>query len=206
MNDVIIVGIAGGSGSGKTTLAQKLVDRLGENRCLIVSQDSYYLDLSHLSEGERHKVNFDHPDAIDWVCLHHQISELRHRQTVSVPVYDFATHTRSAVQRTSSADIVILEGHLILHQEMIRSLLDLKIFLHHAPDIMLARRILRDIAERGRTAESVIEQYLETVRPMYLGYVEPYQTFSDLVYVFDDNQREIISDVLAQLETLRIQD
>ncbi len=179
---VMIIGICGGTGSGKTTVAQRILEAVGADRVVYLQQDSYYKDLSHMPLEERHTLNFDHPDAIDTDLLIAHIEELRAGRAVEQPVYDFTTHTRRPETRhIEPRPIILVEGILVFENPRLRSLMDLKIFVDTADDIRFIRRLLRDISERGRTVESVIKQYLETVRPMHLEFVEPSKRYADII-------------------------
>lgn len=178
---VRVVGIAGPSGSGKTTLAERLAAAF-DGRCVVISEDRYYRDLSRLPAAERERANFDHPDAIDWEALARDLESLREWREARLPVYDFRAHTRSPRhERREPAQLIIVEGILILHAPAVREQMDYSIYLDAGADIMFIRRLRRDIEQRGRTVESVIRQYLETVRPMYEKYVRPTARFADAV-------------------------
>ncbi len=179
---VLIIGICGGTGSGKTTVARKILETVGADRVVYLQQDAYYKDLSHLPLEERHRVNFDHPDAIDTDLLIQHIEELRAGRAIEQPVYDFTTHTRRPETRhIEPRPIILVEGILVFENPRLRALMDLKIFVDTADDLRFIRRLLRDISERGRTVESVIRQYLETVRPMHLEFVEPSKRYADII-------------------------
>ncbi|MCS6817000.1 MAG: uridine kinase [Blastocatellia bacterium] len=179
---VLIIGICGGTGSGKTTVAQKILEAVGADRVVYLQQDAYYKDLSHLPLEERHRLNFDHPDAIDTDLLLQHIEELRAGRAIEQPIYDFTTHTRRPeTRRIEPRPIILVEGILVFENPRLRALMDLKIFVDTADDIRFIRRLLRDISERGRTVESVIRQYLETVRPMHLEFVEPSKRYADII-------------------------
>lgn len=169
-----IIGVAGGSGSGKSTVTREILGAVGETRVAVLMQDDYYLDQSELSFDQRCKTNYDHPDAFDWPLLMAHVKALRDGKSIDMPVYDFKRHLRSentvAVQ---PAPIIVLEGLFALFDPELRKMLSLKVFVDTAPDVRFIRRLQRDIAERGRTAESVIEQYLQTVRPMHRQFIEP---------------------------------
>jgi uridine kinase len=176
------IGIAGGSGSGKTTLATRLRDAVGAERLVALQQDSYYRDIDILPEALRAAGNFDHPDCIDFPLLVQQLGALRSGHTVQVPQYDFATHHRLCTTTEQRAHpVVLVEGILIFTHPALRELLDLKIFVDTDDDIRLLRRIRRDTRERGRTLESVLDQYAATVRPMHQEFVAPSQRFADLI-------------------------
>ena len=176
-----VMGVAGGSGSGKTTVVSKLLTQLSPETVAVLDQDSYYKDHSHISEQERAALNFDDPSALDHDLLLTHIQQLRMGNSIAKPVYCFSTHRRTQeVAAVEPAAFVIVEGIFALCDARLRSLMDLKLFIDADLDLRFIRRLRRDIVERGRTAESVIEQYLETVRPMYLQHIEPTREFADL--------------------------
>lgn len=178
----LIIGIAGGSGSGKTTVAHKLAAAIPQGRCATIEHDSYYRNQDHLTPAERDLTNYDHPEALESELLAEHLRLLRDRVSVDVPVYDFVTDTRApAVRRVDPAPVIIVEGILILAEEALRELMDIKIFVDTDADIRLMRRIRRDLEHRGRTFASVREQYYRTVRPMHLQFVEPSKRFADLI-------------------------
>ncbi len=177
-----IIGIAGGSGSGKTTLARLIMERIGPESIAFLPHDAYYRDFSHLPPEERLKVNYDHPDTLETSLLIRHLQELKAGRAVERPVYDFATHARrSETVRVEPRPIVLVEGILVLAEPELRKMFDLKLFVDTDPDIRFIRRLQRDIRERGRTVEMVIEQYLSTVRPMHLEFVEPSKRYADLI-------------------------
>ncbi len=178
----IIIGVAGGTGSGKTTVSEAILDRVGDDRIAYIQHDSYYKDLGHLPPEERGKVNFDHPDALDSELLAQHLRLLKEGQAVEVPVYDFTTHTRpSETRRIEARKVIVVEGILIFAERALRDLMDVKIYVDTDADIRFIRRLQRDITERGRNAASVIQQYLETVRPMHLEFVEPSKRYADII-------------------------
>ena len=175
-----VVGIAGGSGSGKSTLARAIVAR-APGAC-VVELDWYYRDLSHLEPDERTHWNFDHPDALDWELMLEQLQRLGAGDAIAPPVYDFTTHTRRAAFRAvGPARLIVLEGILALHHDEVRRALDVGVFVTAAEPVRLARRLARDVRERGRTPESVHEQFAATVRPMHDAFVEPTREHADVV-------------------------
>ncbi|MGQ9492409.1 MAG: uridine kinase [Anaerolineae bacterium] len=181
-NPILVIGVAGGTASGKTTVVQAILDRVGRERIAHIQHDSYYKDLGHLPLEERRQFNFDHPDALDTPLLVQHLKQLRQGHSVQVPEYDFATYCRLPQTRlVHPCPVVIVEGILILTEPELRELIDLKIYVDTDADLRLIRRIKRDIAERGRTIESVIEQYLATVRPMHLEFVEPSKRYADVI-------------------------
>jgi uridine kinase len=178
----MIIGICGGTGSGKTTVAQKIVSAIGDAKIAGLQQDSYYRDLKALPLDERHKANFDHPDSFDGELLLHHLEDLSAGRPIERPIYDFATHSRRpATMRMEPLPVVLVEGILIFHDERMRGLMDLKIFVDCDADIRFTRRLQRDIRERGRSVESVIEQYLTTVRPMHERFVAPCHCYADII-------------------------
>ena len=177
-----IVGIGGGTGSGKTTLAVALQEQLGRDETLLIPHDAYYRDQSHLSAGEREGLNFDEPAAYENGLLVAHLGQLMSGQPVDRPIYDFATHCRrSETERIDPKPIILLEGIMVLADPRLRQIMDLAIFVEASADLRFIRRLLRDTVERERTIESVITQYLETVRPMHLAHVEPNRDHADLV-------------------------
>lgn len=181
-----IVGIAGGTGAGKTTLAHILFDHLGDDCAIRIAHDAYYRDFSHIPADQRGQINFDHPDALETDLLVQHLKALSRGETVLIPVYDFSTHSRShRTLELCPRPVIIVEGILLLVEQVLRDALNLKIFVDAPPDIRLIRRMNRDVDERGRTPESVAVQYLETVRPMHDAYVEPSRKYADLIVCGD---------------------
>lgn len=178
----VLIGIAGGTGSGKSTVAQEIYNALSSENIGIIQQDSYYKDRSDLSFEERCKINYDHPDAFDTPLLVEHLKALMNWKPIQKPVYDFSIHNRKKETVTvEPRHIIILEGILILAEPQIRDLLDIKIFVDTDADVRIVRRLQRDIKERGRTMESVINQYLNVVRPMHLQFVEPTKRYADII-------------------------
>ncbi|OXM87780.1 uridine kinase [Paenibacillus rigui] len=180
---MLIIGIAGGTGSGKTTVARSVIDQLGSNQVTFISQDNYYRSHDHLDLKQRESINYDHPLAFDNELLLAHLKQLKEQERkVQSPTYDFSTHSRS--DRTLELlpnPIVILEGLHVLSDEMIRGILDIKVFVDTDPDVRILRRVLRDIQDRGRTIESVYEQYLNTVKPMHEAFIEPSKKYADII-------------------------
>jgi len=194
----LVVGVAGGSGSGKTTLARELMSRLPDVE--IISMDSYYKDQNHLSFREREATNFDHPSAFEMSLLVQHLSELRAGRAVDVPVYDFGTHARKngAAIRVRPTRIIVVEGILLFVEPALRQLIDVKVFVDASADVRFIRRMRRDVAERGRSAEQVVEQYLSTVRSMHEAFVEPSKSLADLVVPNDHvDQYAVATEVLV---------
>jgi len=178
----ITIGIAGGTGSGKTTFSQELVSRLNTNKIVYISHDSYYKDLSYLPLEERKKMNFDHPDSLDTDLMIQHLILLKEGKSVDIPVYDFKTFTRTEqVEHITPQPVILVEGILIFAIKELRDLMDIKIFVDTDADIRFMRRLKRDIEERGRTMESVYEQYLNEVRPMHDAFVEPSKRYADII-------------------------
>jgi uridine kinase len=174
--------VAGGTGSGKTTVANEIVRRVGRERIVTVNQDRYYHDLGHLEGVERSHHNFDHPDAIEEKLLEEHLSLLKAGKPAPLPVYDFARHVRlSATEWVDPQPVILLEGILILAIPTLRELLDVKIFVDTDADLRFIRRLRRDMAERGRTVDGVVDQYLATVRPMHLEFVESSKRWADVI-------------------------
>ncbi|MDF7669290.1 uridine kinase [Lactobacillus sp. ESL0703] len=194
----VVIGITGGSGSGKTTIAHKIVDQMQENEhVLIMTQDSYYKDNTGISMSERMNINYDHPDAFDIPLLKAQINDLLNYKPIEMPVYDFKEHTRSdETIHIEPADIIILEGILVLANEEIRDLMDIKVYVDTDDDIRFIRRLERDIDERGRSINSVIEQYLGTVKPMYHQFIEPTKRYADII-IPEGGENNVAIDMLT---------
>ncbi|HET9400249.1 MAG TPA: uridine kinase [Candidatus Acidoferrales bacterium] len=182
MANNLTVGICGGTGSGKTTITNRLISALSEQTVVLLQQDHYYKDLPHLSFEHRAKLNFDHPDSVETPLMIQQLKALREGRGVDRPVYDFTQHRRIAeTVRVEPRPAIILEGILIFENAEVRKLLDIKIFVDTDADIRFIRRLRRDVRERGRTVETVIEQYLTTVRPMHNEFIEPSKRHADVI-------------------------
>lgn len=182
MSKPILIGIAGGTGSGKSTVAKEVYRCLPENSIAVIEQDSYYKDQSHLSFNDRIKTNYDHPDAFDTDLLLEHLSMLQDGKTIDKPIYDFENHNRKKETiRVEPKNIIIVEGILILAEAELREKFNIKIFVDTDADVRIMRRIQRDIKERGRTIDSVIDQYINVVRPMHLQFVEPTKRYADII-------------------------
>jgi len=178
----LCIGVAGGTGSGKTTVANEIVRRVGPERIVIVNQDRYYHDLAHLDDQKRAHHNFDHPDAIEEGLLQEHLQLLKAGEPASLPVYDFARHVRlAATESVEPKPVIVLEGILILAIPALRDVLDIKIFVDADSDIRFIRRLRRDMEERGRAVDGVVDQYLATVRPMHLEFVESSKRWADVI-------------------------
>ncbi|MCX7919844.1 MAG: uridine kinase [bacterium] len=194
---MLIIGIAGGTGSGKTTVAKAIVRELKDERITIIHQDAYYRDQTHLPLEERMKINYDHPDAIDKPLLIHHLRTLLAGQPIEKPIYDFKTHTRSPkTERIIPGDVIIIEGIFALEDPELRELMKIKIYVETDADIRFIRRLRRDINERGRTVESVIEQYKNVVRPMHLQFVEPSKRYADII-IPEGGHNRVAIDLIA---------
>lgn len=200
MTRPLVVGIAGGTGSGKTTVANKLATSMPTGRCVTIEHDSYYRDQGHLPLEERAKTNFDHPASLETGLLAEHLRELRTGRSVDIPIYDFATHTRRVdKRRINPAPVIIVEGILVFSDATLREQMDVKIFVDTDPDIRLMRRIRRDLELRGRTFQSVRDQYYATVRPMHIEYVEPTKRWADLIVPEGGDNRVALDVLLGQL-------
>jgi len=199
----LVIGIAGGSGSGKTTVAQVILQRVGPEQIAFLQHDAYYKDLSGLPPVQRAEVNFDHPNSLESELLIRHIKQLRSGQAVDVPIYDFSTHSRT--ERTyivQPRPVILVEGILIFAEKNLREMFDVKLFVDTDSDIRFIRRLQRDIAERGRTTDSVIHQYLTTVRPMHLEFVEPSKRYADVIIPEGGFNTAALDMVVARIETL----
>jgi uridine kinase len=201
--NIMVVGIAGGTGSGKTTLADIILERIGRDRIAYLPHDAYYRDQKDLPFEERAKVNYDHPDSLETELLIEHIHQLNREQVVEMPVYDFTTHSRKQkTVRVEPKPVVLVEGILIFVEKELRKLFDMKIYVDTDADIRFIRRLTRDIEERGRTVQSVINQYLKTVRPMHLEFVESSKRYADII-VPEGGLNAVASDmVIARLSSL----
>ena len=178
----LIVGVAGGSGSGKSTVARRIAGAVDARNVAFIDMDAYYRNFAHLPMEERRRVNWDHPDALDVDLLVRQLEQLHAGVAVEKPVYDFVTHTRSALtQRIEPAPVIVIDGILLLTDARVRDLCEVKVFVDADADVRLIRRIHRDMAERGRPLDEILDQYLRTVQPMHLQFVEPSKRYADII-------------------------
>ncbi len=195
-DDPVIIGIAGGTGSGKTTVANKLAAAIPDGRCRLIQHDAYYRDRSHLTPKERESINYDHPEALESELLAAHLQRLRNGEAVEIPIYDYVSHTRRVeTNRIEPVPVIIVEGILIFVETTLRDQLDIKLFVDTDADIRLLRRIQRDLEERGRTFQSVHEQYFSSVRPMHRQYVEPSKQWADLI-IPEGGENEIALDII----------
>lgn len=203
MKTPVFIGIAGGTGSGKTTVARAIYDRVGRDRIEWISHDSYYREFEGLTPDELHRINFDHPDSLESELLARHIDVLRKGSAVDVPVYDFAAYARKAeTQRVEPRKVVIIEGILVLAEPELRRRIDIKLFVDTPSDIRFMRRLMRDIRSRGRSLESVVEQYLTTVRPMHEEFVEPSKRYADLIIPEGGENQVALDAITARVEHL----
>jgi uridine kinase len=199
----LVIGIAGGSGSGKTTVAQGILQRVGTDRIAFLQHDSYYKDLGGLPPTQRSNINFDHPNSLETELLIQHIASLRDRKAVEVPIYDFSTDSRTGQTFTiQPRNVIIVEGILIFTEAALREMFDVKIFVDTDSDLRFIRRLERDITERGRSTESVIKQYLSTVRPMHLEFVEPSKRYADIIIPEGGFNSAALDMVVARIEAL----
>lgn len=195
-SEVIIIGLGGGTGSGKTLLAKNLLSRFDNPRLTLIEQDSYYKDLKDLPMAERNNRNYDHPDAFDWELLKQNLRDLSEGRSTKIPVYDYKTHTRFQEYRTiANPRVILLEGILVLLDPGIRKFMHIKAYVEAEADLRFIRRLRRDIRKRGRSVDSVIEQYEQTVRPMHNQFVEPSKQYADII-IPGGGQNNIAIDLL----------
>lgn len=202
---MFIIGIAGGTGSGKTTVVRKIVETLPKTKVAVIPQDSYYNDNTGLSMEERRLINFDHPNAFDWKLLIHQINELRSGHAIEQPTYSYIESNRlPETIHIEPCEVIIIEGIMALCRKELRDLMDLKIFVDADPDDRLIRVISRDIAERGRTAQMVMDRYTDVLKPMHLEFIEPTKRYADLIIPQGGNNSQAI-DIMRSYITQRLQ-
>ena len=196
-NKPVIIGVTGGSGSGKTTVSRAIFEQLHGHSLLMLQEDSYYNDQSDMPFEERIKTNYDHPNAFDTELLVKQLKDLLDWKTIEKPIYDYTEHTRSSeVEKVEPKEVIILEGILVLNDPALRDLMDIKIFVDTDDDIRIIRRIQRDIEERGRSLQSVIDEYKSTVKPMYHQFIEPTKRYADII-VPEGGENQVAIDLLV---------
>jgi len=202
MNNVYLIGIAGGSGSGKSRLVKNILNEINDNIVQAIEVDSYYKDLSHLSFEEREKNNFDHPDSIDFDLLYEDLCNLKNKITIHSPIYDYKTHTRqkNETKTIKDAKVIIIEGIFALYNEKIRNLLSMKIYVDTPSDVRLLRRIKRDMSKRARTIEGIIEQYNKTVKPMFTKFVKPTRDYADIIIPFGGKNKVSIDTIVTNIK------
>jgi uridine kinase len=198
-----VIGVAGGTGSGKSTVADRVIAVAGHRQVAVIALDSYYRDDPHLPIEQRAKINYDHPDAFDWPLYIEHIGALRAGRSVQVPVYDFSQYCRRAETVTlQPTPIVVVEGILVLYEPAVRDLMDLRVFVDADADVRFIRRLERDVQGRGRTPESVIAQYLETVRPAHLQFIEPSKRYADVIIPHGGMNEPAIEMLLARISAV----
>ena len=199
---MLVIGIAGGSGSGKTTVVKAISENIKDEKVVIIPQDSYYKDSSDLTDEEKRHHNFDHPDAIDWELLCEQLSELKAGKTIQQPVYSYISCSRSKTEtvKVEPADVIIIEGILIFTCKELRDQMDIKIFVDADDDDRLMRVMARDITERGKDVRWVIERYTNTVKPMYLQFIEPSKRYADIIIPQGGHNKVAIDVICATVE------
>jgi uridine kinase len=200
---IIIIGISGASASGKSLLANTIVNELGSDQVAIISEDSYYKDHSDIPFEERAKINYDHPNSLDHELLFNHLNALEEGKTVEVPIYNHSMHVREKeTRRIGQHSIIVLEGILLFVEQRLRDLMDIRIYMETALDICLIRRLKRDIKERGRTIDSVLKQYEDTVRPMYMQFIDPSKRYADLIVPRGGGNRIAIDMIKAKMREL----
>ena len=194
---MIIIGIAGGTGSGKTTVVRKIIESLPQGEVVLLPQDSYYKDSSHVPDDQKQNINFDHPDAFDWPLLSQQVALLRQGKAIEQPTYSYLTCSRlPETIHIEPREVIIIEGILALCDPALRAMMDLKVFVDADPDERLIRVIQRDVVERGRTAEAVMERYTRVLKPMHLQFIEPCKRYADLI-VPEGGSNQVAIDILT---------
>lgn len=203
MRKPVVIGVTGGSGSGKTSVTKAIYESLKDHSILVLEQDYYYKDQSDLPFDERLKTNYDHPLAFDNDLLIEHIKMLLRYEVIEKPVYDYAIHTRSEkVIPVEPKDVIILEGILVLEDERLRDLMDIKLYVDTDPDLRIIRRLTRDISERGRTFDSVIDQYLNVVRPMHNQFIEPTKRYADIIIPEGGHNHVAIDLMVTKIQTI----
>ena len=201
---MLVIGIAGGTGSGKTTVVNQIINELPENEVCVISQDSYYKSTDSLTYDERIKINFDHPRAIDFELLEKHITELKKGEIIQQPVYSFVTHNRTKDYiETHPRKVVIIEGILIFNNKKLLDLFDIKIFVHADADERLIRRVRRDIKERGRDIDEVLDRYKNTLKPMHQQFIEPTKSFADII-IPNDRYNTVAIDIVRTVISERL--
>ncbi len=198
----LIIGVAGGSGSGKTTVAQQIIRALSHEHVTFIQHDSYYRDRSGVPPEERKRINYDHPDALETELLVEHLEALKAGRPVEVPVYDFTDHVRTGTVTVKPLRVVVVEGLLALSEPALRSLMDLKVFVDSDADLRVIRRIDRDLRERGRDLDWVVRQYLQTVRPMHLEFVEPSKRHADVIIPDGGYNRDAVEMLVAKVREM----
>jgi uridine kinase len=197
----LTIGIAGGSGSGKSTVARNVAGALGATSVAFIDMDAYYHNYAHLPPEERRRMNWDHPDAFDWELLVAQLGRLAAREVIEKPIYDFVTHTRRPeTTMVQPADVIVIDGILLFADERVRELCDVKVFVDADADIRLIRRIRRDMTKRGRPLDEILDQYVTTVQPMHLQFVEPSKRYADVIVPRGGHNQIAIEMIVAKIQ------
>lgn len=197
------IGVAGGTGSGKTTVSRRIWEAVGRERIAYLQHDNYYKDQSHLTPEERARTNYDHPDSLETSLMVRHLRELRAGRPVDIPVYDFSVHNRSQeTLRVNPAKVILVEGILIFVEPALRELMDMRIFVDTDADIRFIRRLRRDMVERGRSLDSIIQQYLGTVRPMHMEFVEPSKRYADIIVPQGGDNRVAMEMIVSRIQAL----
>lgn len=200
-----VIGIAGGSGCGKSTVAERVMATVPSHQVAFLSQDNYYKDQSHLDFADRLHTNYDHPNAFDWTLLLEHVQQLSVGQNIEMPIYDFAQHTRAChTQSVNSCQVIVVEGIFALYDPTLREQMHLKIFVDTDADVRFIRRLQRDTVQRGRSVESIVEQYLHDVRPMHLQFVEPTKRYADVVVLHGGYNQAALDLISARLLSLGV--
>lgn len=198
-----IIGVAGGTGSGKSTIARNVLDAVGRERVVFLQQDMYYYDLHDMPLSMRAKVNYDHPDSLDTGLMMNHIQQLMDGEAIERPVYDFATHSRlSETERVEPLPVILIEGILVFADRALREMMDIKVFVDTDPDIRILRRVVRDVKERGRSLDSIVDQYLNTVRPMHMEFVEPSKRYADIVIPEGGNNQVALDMLITKIRSI----
>jgi uridine kinase len=202
-NQCVIIGIAGASGSGKSLLASTIVNEMGSSQVAVISEDAYYKDLGDMPLEQREQRNYDHPESMDHALLAEHLKSLKAGQGVELPVYDYSTHARTKqTRKVGQHTIIVLEGILLFTDETLRDLMDIRIYVDTPMDICLIRRLTRDLVERNRTIESILTQYQNTVRPMYLQFIDPSKRYADIIVPRGGKNRIAIDIIKAKMNQL----
>ncbi len=202
MKKPVVIGVGGGTGSGKTTVAKRILKSFANQQVLLIQQDSYYKDQSHLPFEERIKTNYDHPFAFDNDLFIENLNELLQYKAIDKPIYDYKLHTRKEeIVKVAPKEVIIIEGIMVLEDERLRDLMDIKLFVDTDADVRIIRRLVRDIRDRGRTLESVIDQYLSVVRPMHLQFVEPTKRYADIIIPEGGNNKVAIDLLVTKIKS-----
>ncbi|MDM8520905.1 uridine kinase [Anaerolineales bacterium HSG6] len=203
MKKPIIIGVAGGTASGKTTVSKRILEHIGPEHLAYIEHDAYYRDLSHQPMSQRQTFNFDHPDALENELLVTHLQSLLDFRSVEIPIYDFANYTRiSKLQQVEAKNVILVEGILIFVDKPLREMMDIKIYVDAPADLRFIRRLRRDIIERGRAADQIIDQYLATVRPMHLEFVEPSKRYADVIIPRGGRNLTAIQMIVAQIQRM----